>query len=82
LGEGGGHPWGRGVCFAGNFLYLIQEWGTDRKRVIESRVRRSVKRWLSVDGVRTIRGTFRDDIPMSSSGVSGGNPRIRDWDRG
>jgi hypothetical protein len=82
LREGGGYPWGRGVCFAGNFLYLIHEWETDRKRVIVSRVRRSVKRWLSVGGVRIIRDTFRGGIPMSSSGVNRGNPHIRDWDRG
>jgi len=65
--------WGRSVCFAGNFSYLIQEWETDRKRAIVSRARRSVKRWLSVGGVRTTRGTFRDVIPMSSNGVSKGS---------
>jgi len=57
----------------GNFLYLIREWETGRKPVIESRVRRSVKRWLSVGGVRTIRGIFRGVIHMSSSGVSKGS---------
>jgi len=62
--------WERGVCFAGNFLYLIREWGTGRKPVIESRARRSVEWWLSVGGVRAIRGTFGSVIPMSSSGVS------------
>jgi hypothetical protein len=73
FGKGGGHPWGRGVCFAGDFLYLIREWGTDRKHVIESRARRSVKRWLSIGGVRTTQGTFRGAIPMSSNGVSKGS---------
>jgi hypothetical protein len=65
--------WGRSVCFAGNFLYLIREWGIGRKHVIVSRVRRSVKRWPSIGGVRTTQGTFRDAIPMSSSGVSRGS---------
>lgn len=65
--------WGRSVCFAGNFLYLIREWETDRKPVIESRVRRSVKRRLSIGGVRTIRGTFRGVTLISSSGVSKGS---------
>jgi len=73
--------WGRSVCFAGNFLYLIREWETDRKRVIENRVRRSVKRWLSVGGVRTTPGTFRNDIPMSSGGVSRGGPHFGHLDR-
>jgi len=54
-------------------LYLIREWETDRKPVTESLARRSVKRWLSVGGVRTTRGTLRDVIPMSSSGVSKGS---------
>jgi len=62
--------WGRSVCFAGNFLYLIREWEIGRKPVIESCVRRSVKGWLSVGGARTILGTFRGVIPMSSNGVS------------
>ena len=62
--------WGSGVCFVGNFLYRIREWETDRKHVIVSRVRRSVKWWLSVSGVRTTPGTFRGVILMSSSGVS------------
>jgi len=62
--------WGRSVCFAGNFLYLIREWETGRRRVVVSRVRRSVKWWLSVGGVRTTRGTFRGAIPTSSDGVS------------
>jgi hypothetical protein len=57
----------------GDFLYLIREWETGRKPVIERLARRSVKWWLSVGGVRTTRGTLRDVIPMSSNGVSKGS---------
>ena len=65
----------------GDFLYLIPESENARRRVIESRVRRGVKRQLSVGGLITIRGTLRDDIPMSSSGVSRGKPRFGRLDR-
>ncbi len=54
----------------GNFSYLIQEWETDRKPVVVSRARRSVRGWPSIGGVRTTQGISGGVIPMSSSGVS------------